>query len=267
MYFIKRIFKEKKYEYVFVINAKKLREIQGVKIRGVCGKQESTAKLQDLLIYNLKGIGIYGEELHEKGKLDNGTGRFVMEALFSTITNANFDDERIKELIRKALALKKDLSARAGLTWDLHPSATWYSDDEAEFELKAAAVGVLATENEDARSLRELLIYGLKGIAAYADHAAVLGYEDNDIYGFVMQALASVTKDLSADEMVGMVIKAGETAVKTMALLDRANTETYGNPEITEVNIGVAKNPGILISGHDLKDMEQLLKQTEGGWG
>ena len=236
----------------------------GCKIRGVCGKQESTAKLQDLLIYNLKGIGIYGEELYKKGKLDNETGRFVMEALFATITNANFDDKRIKELVRKALAVKKELSAKAELTGELHSSAIWYSDDEAEFELKASSSGVLSSENEDVRSLRELLVYGLKGIAAYSDHAAVLGQEDKDIYGFAMEALASTTRDLSVDDMVGMVMKAGETAVKAMALLDKANTETYGNPEITEVNIGVGKNPGILISGHDLKDMEQLLKQTEG---
>ena len=236
----------------------------GCKIRGVCGKQESTAIVQDLLIYNLKGIGIYGEELYKNGKLDNEAGRFVLESLFATITNANFDDDRIKDLVRKALAVKKNLASKAGLTGDLHPAASWYSDDEAEFELKAASVGVLSTENEDVRSLRELLIYGLKGIAAYGDHAAVLGQEDNDIYGFVMQALASTTKDLSVDEMVAMVLRAGETAVKTMALLDKANTESYGNPEITEVNIGVGTNPGILISGHDLKDMEQLLKQTEG---
>ncbi len=236
----------------------------GCKIRGVCGKQESTAKVQDLLIYNLKGIGIYGEELYKSGKLDNDAGRFVMEALFATITNANFDDERIRDLVRKALAVKKNLASKAGLAGGLHGAATWHSDDEGEFELKAASVGVLSTENEDVRSLRELLIYGLKGIAAYTDHAAVLGQEDNDIYGFVMQALASTIKDLSVDEMVAMVMRAGETAVKAMALLDKANTESYGNPEITEVNIGAGSNPGILISGHDLKDMDQLLKQTEG---
>ena len=236
----------------------------GCKIKGVCGKPEGTSKIQDLLIYNLKGIAVYGEELYKKGELDNATGRFVMEALFATITNANFDDERLKDLVRTALAVKKNLAAKAGLTGELHPSASWYSDDEAEFELKGTAVGVLSTENEDVRSLRELLIYGLKGIGAYTDHAAVLGHEDSSIYGFAMQALASTTRDLTVDEMVGMVMKAGETAVTAMALLDKANTESYGNPEITEVNIGVGSNPGILISGHDLKDMEALLKQTEG---
>ena len=237
---------------------------KGCTIRGVCGKPETTAKIQDLLIYTLKGISVYGEDLYKKGILDNETGRFIMEALFSTITNANYDDERFVELIRKALVIKKNLAGKSGLKGDLHHSALWFSDSVDEFNKKSAEVGVLATENEDVRSLRELLIYGLKGLAAYTDHAAVLGYEDSSIYGFAVQALASTTRDLSVDEMVALVLKAGETAVTAMALLDKANTETYGNPEITEVNIGVKGNPGILISGHDLKDMEQLLKQTEG---
>jgi hydroxylamine reductase len=236
----------------------------GCKVKGVCGKGESTAKVQDLLIYTLKGIAVYGEELYKKGELDNETGRFVMEALFSTITNANFDDERLLDLVRAGLAIKRNIAKKAGLTGELHESATWYSDSVDEFNKKSAEVSVLATENEDVRSLRELLIYGLKGIAAYADHAAVLGQENDDIYGFTMQALASTTKDLSVDDMVAWVLKAGEKAVAVMALLDKANTDAYGNPEITEVNIGVSDKPGILISGHDLKDMEALLKQTEG---
>ncbi|MGD2014923.1 MAG: hydroxylamine reductase, partial [Desulfobacterales bacterium] len=146
----------------------------------------------------------------------------------------------------------------------LHHSATWISDDVAEFQEKAKSVGILATENEDVRSLRELLIIGVKGIAAYADHAAVLGLEKDDIYDFFMEALASTTKDLSVDEMIALVLKAGEVAVTTMATLDEANTSAYGNPEITEVNLGVGSKSGILISGHDLKDMDELLKQTEG---
>ncbi len=236
----------------------------GCKIRGVCGKQDTTSNLQDLLIYVLRGIAVYGEKLHENGELDNSTGKFVAEALFSTITNANFDDERFVELIREGLALKNELQNKTNISGELHHSATWFSDDVDEFHKKAAEVGVLSSENEDVRSLRELLIYGLKGIAAYADHAAVLGFENTDIYGFFMEALASTTRDLSLEEMVGEVMKAGENAVNTMALLDKANTSTYGNPEISTVNIGVKDNPGILISGHDLKDMEQLLKQTEG---
>ncbi|MCP4716395.1 MAG: hydroxylamine reductase, partial [Deltaproteobacteria bacterium] len=144
------------------------------------------------------------------------------------------------------------------------PDAATWTDDPAAFAEKATTVGVLATENEDVRSLRELLVIGLKGVAAYADHAAILGFQKDDINDFIMEALASTTKDFTVDEMVALVMKAGETAVNTMALLDQANTTAYGNPEITEVNIGVGKNPGILITGHDLKDMEELLKQTEG---
>ncbi|MDQ1269571.1 MAG: hydroxylamine reductase, partial [Thermodesulfobacteriota bacterium] len=144
------------------------------------------------------------------------------------------------------------------------PEAATWTGDVSDFAEKSKTVGILATENEDVRSLRELLIIGLKGVAAYADHAAVLGYQKDEINDFIMEALASTTKDLSVDEMIAMVMKAGEIAVNTMALLDEANTTAYGNPEITEVNIGVGKNPGILISGHDLKDMEELLKQTDG---
>lgn len=149
---------------------------------------------------------------------------------------------------------------RAGL----HESALWYDTNVSDFQDKAKTVGVLATENEDVRSLRELLILGLKGVAAYADHAAVLGVEKEEIYAHLLDALAATTQELSVDEMVAMVMKTGEIAVTTMAALDEANTGAYGHPEISEVNIGVGENPGILISGHDLKDMEELLKQTEG---
>ena len=246
----------------------------GCTIKGMCGKPEETANLQDLLIYALRGVAVYGEKAKELGILDKETGLFVGQALFTTITNANWDNDRFVAIIKEALkhreALKdKFLAAykeKNGKDFDenLHHSATWFSDDAAEFNEKAKFVGVLSTVDEDVRSLRELLIIGLKGVAAYADHAAILGFEKEDIYDFLMEALASTTKDLSVDDMVGLVMKAGETAVNTMALLDEANTTTYGNPEITEVNIGVGKNPGILISGHDLKDMEELLKQTEG---
>jgi len=246
----------------------------GCTIKGMCGKPEETANLQDLLIYVLRGIAVYGEKAKELGINDKETGLFIAQALFTTITNANWDNDRfvatIKEALKRREALKdKFLAAykeKNGKDFDenLHHSATWFSDDAAEFNEKAKSVGVLSTVDEDVRSLRELLIIGLKGVAAYADHAAILGFEKEDIYDFLMEALASTTKDLSVDDMVGLVMKAGETAVNTMALLDEANTTAYGNPEITEVNIGVGKNPGILISGHDLKDMEELLKQTEG---
>ncbi|MFZ2399864.1 MAG: hydroxylamine reductase [Smithella sp.] len=238
----------------------------GCNIRGVCGKTEETANLQDLLIYVLKGLAIYAEKAEEKGTLNSKYGRFTVEALFATITNVNFDSDRIIALIHEALKLRDELKKKYGadMPGTLHDSTMWFSDDAAEFTKKAADVGILSIENEDVRSLRMLLIYGIKGIAAYAEHAAVLGLEDKKIYNFLMEALVSTTKDLSVDEMVAMVMRAGECAVNTMALLDKANTSTYGNPEISKVNIGVRGNPGILISGHDLKDMEELLKQTEG---
>jgi len=246
----------------------------GCTIKGVCGKPEETANLQDLLIYALRGIAVYGEKAKELGIYDKETGLFVAQALFTTITNANWDNDRFVAMIKEALKLREALKdkflaaykEKNGKDFDenLHHSATWFSDDAAEFNEKAKSVGVLSTVDEDVRSLRELLIIGLKGVAAYADHAAILGFEKEDIYDFLMEALASTTKDLSVDDMIGLVMKAGETAVNTMALLDEANTTAYGNPEITEVNIGVGSNPGILISGHDLKDMEELLKQTEG---
>jgi hydroxylamine reductase len=246
----------------------------GCTIKGVCGKSEETANLQDLLIFALKGLSVYGEKANKLGVSTGDNGLFVTKALFSTITNANFDNDRLTSLIQEALKRKELLKdtflaaykEKNGRDYSepLPDAATWHSNDLADFQEKAKTVGVLATENEDVRSLRELLILGAKGVAAYADHAAVLGFEKVEIYRFLMEALASTTKDLEVDEMVGLVLKAGEVAVTTMATLDEANTTAYGNPEITEVNIGVGSRPGILISGHDLKDMEELLQQTEG---
>ena len=236
---------------------------EGCNIKGVCGKTEETANLQDLLIYVLKGIAIYTEKAKAAGDLDGKYGRFTIEALFATITNVNFDNDRIIELIREALKLRNELKEKYGAT-DVHDSAVWFSDNVDDFKKKAAEIGILSIENIDVRSLRMLLIYGIKGISAYAEHAAVLGFEDEKIYDFIREGLISTTKDLSVDEMVALVMRAGECAVNTMALLDKANTSTYGNPEISKVNIGVRNNPGILISGHDLKDLDELLKQTEG---
>ncbi|MBW2608923.1 MAG: hydroxylamine reductase [Deltaproteobacteria bacterium] len=246
----------------------------GCTIKGVCGKPEDLANLHDLLIYVLKGISIYGEKAKELGIVDKRAGLFIAQGLFSTITNVNWKNEWFVDEIKDGLKIREELKTRflaaykekngEEFSGELHDSAVWYSDDEAEFHEKAKSVGFLAIEDEDVRSLRALLIIGLKGVAAYADHAAILGFEKDDIYAFLMEALASTTKDLSVDEMVAMVLKAGEVAFNTMALLDEANTSAYGHPEITEVNIGVRNNPGILISGHDLKDMEELLKQTEG---
>jgi len=238
----------------------------GCTIKGVCGKPEDTANLQDLLIHVLKGISIYSEKAKELGIFDKKTGLFIAQALFTTITNANWDNQRFISLIKEGLKIREELKDNflsvykekngQEFSEELHDSAVWYSDDEAKFHEKAKSVGVLATENEDVRSLRYLLIIGLKGIAAYADHAAILGFEKDEIYNFIMEALASTTKGLTVDEMVAMVMKCGEVAVNTMALLDEAKTSVYGHPEITEVNIGVRNNPGILISGHDLNLMD-----------
>ena len=233
---------------------------EGCTIRGVCGKNEPTANLQDLLVHILKGISIYGEKSEP---VDKEAGRFIMESLFATITNANFDDDRFVELIEQALVLRDKVKAGSGVE-STHDAAVWTGSGKEVFLAKAPSIGVLATENEDVRSLRELIIYGLKGMAAYTKHAEALDKEDDALYSFVMEALAATTKDLSVDELVALTLKTGEMGVTAMATLDAANTESYGNPELTEVNIGVSDTPGILISGHDLKDMEMLLEQTQG---
>jgi hydroxylamine reductase len=239
----------------------------GCTVRGVCGKEETTANLQDLLIFNLKGIAVLAKQGKAAGvDMTTEAGRFVTKALFTTITNVNFNDGNLVKWIKKAQEFKKSVkdTVEGKVAGTLPDAALWFSDNEVEYQEKAKKVGVLATENEDVRSLRELLVIGLKGISAYADHAAILGVEKDEIYDFILNGLASTTEDLSVDEMVGMVLKAGECSVNTMAALDQANTSAYGNPEITEVNLGVGANPGILISGHDLKDMDELLKQTQG---
>jgi hydroxylamine reductase len=235
----------------------------GCTVKGVCGKNDSTANLQDLLIFILQGISVYAEK---RGKPDRETGLFLCRALFSTITNANFDNEKIVEIIKRALVIREDVRGKSGLiVASLPDCAVWQGKTMEEFADKAVKVGILSySNNEDIRSLKSLVLYGLKGVAAYADHAAVLGYYDDEIFEFMVKGLAAISKELPADELTAMVLKTGETAVKTMALLDRANTETFGKPEITEVNTGVRKNPGILISGHDLKDIDELLKQSEG---
>lgn len=230
--------------------------------RGVCGKSEATAKLQDTLVYTLQGIALCAEA--SQASLDPEHGRMIGEALFVTVTNTNFDDQAITAKIREMLALRDEL--KAGLDEvPQHDSVTWNGETKEEFIAKAETSGVEAlSEHEDLRSLKSLVLYGLKGLAAYTDHAAVLGYSDDAIHQFYVTALAALTKDLDADRLVDLVMETGNAAVKAMALLDKANTETYGNPEITSVNIGVGDRPGILISGHDLKDMEELLRQTEG---
>ncbi|MFO7743216.1 MAG: hydroxylamine reductase [Anaerolineae bacterium] len=237
-------------------------------VKGVCGKPEETADLQDLLIFVCKGIAVYGEKLRKQGTVDKDAARFISKALFVTVTNVAWDDDVITDWIKEGLEVRAAVREKVGASVSGPPPdcATWTPEDDEEIMAKAMSddVRITSTQDEDVRSLRELLIIGCKGIAAYADHAAILGYDKDDIDAFLMEALASTTRDLSTDEMVAMVMRAGEMAVNTMALLDEAHTTTYGHPEITEVNIGVRDNPGILISGHDLKDMEELLKQTEG---
>jgi len=238
---------------------------QGCTVRGFCGKPEVTANLQDLLIYLCKGIAVYAERRDE---VDRKAGRFVCEALFVTITNVGWDDEAIIGKIEAALEVREGLRAAAGAAdmGGLPDCAVWEPRGREDILAKAAAdeVRINASPSDDIRSLRSLIVFGLKGICAYADHAAVLGYERDDIYRFVFTALAATTRDLPEEDLAALVMKAGETAVTAMALLDQAHNETYGHPEITAVPIGVRTNPGILISGHDLRDMEDLLRQTEG---
>ena len=236
----------------------------GCEIRGVCGKTEEVARLQDLLVYTMKGIS----EIVVKARLDvsklGETNNDVLSSLFMTITNANFDEEAIAEQIRKMLSVRDELKKTVSVS-NLHDAALFEVNSKDAMLLKAVSVGVLSTSNEDVRSLREMITYGIKGMAAYAEHAKNLGNENSEINEFIYEALAATLDDtLSADDLVALTLKTGEYGVKVMALLDEANTGRFGNPEITEVSIGVRKNPAILISGHDLTDLEQLLEQTKG---
>lgn len=236
----------------------------GCTVMGVCGKTEEVAKLQDLLIYAVKGISEVVVKTNTKASDIADINREMVTSLFITITNANFDADAIEAQIVKVLGLRDQLAKDKGYNGN-HDAALFSVDTRESMLAKAATVGVLATENEDVRSLRELIIYGIKGLAAYVEHALNLGKENNDIYAFMYEGLAATLDDsLSADALVALTLKTGELGVAGMALLDEANTSRYGNPEITTVNIGVRKNPAILISGHDLTDMEQLLEQTAG---
>ncbi|WP_033170222.1 hydroxylamine reductase [Selenomonas sp. ND2010] len=232
---------------------------------GVCGKKPEVAAMQDLLIYVTKGLSAVTTRLRAEGKkVAAEVNHQITLNLFVTITNANFDREAIVERIKNTLEVKTELLA--GLTnRENLPDAALWNDTEDGFDAKAAKVGILATENEDIRSLRELITYGLKGLAAYQKHANVLGYENEAIDAFAQSALAKLLDDsLTGDDLTALTLETGKWGVDGMALLDKANTETYGNPELTKVDLGVRKNPGILISGHDLKDLEMLLEQTQG---
>ncbi|WP_032496837.1 hydroxylamine reductase [Bacteroides fragilis] len=235
----------------------------GCILSGVCGKTPEVANMQDLLLLVVRGIAVYNQALRKDGRSSARADKFIFDALFTTITNANFDKHAIIEKIKKGLELKKDLSNQ--VTIEHAPDeCTWYGD-ETEFEEKAQTVGVLRTSDEDIRSLKELVHYGIKGMAAYVEHAYNLGYENPEIFSFMQYALAELTReDITVDELITLTLATGNHGVQAMAQLDTANTSHYGNPEISEVNIGVRNNPGILVSGHDLKDIEELLQQTEG---
>lgn len=239
----------------------------GCTMSGVCGKSPEVAAMQDLLVYVTKGLSCVTTRLRESGvSVGRDVDRLITENLFITITNANFDNDVIINQIKNTLAVKQELLSNLESTDGLPDAAVW-NDDERKFVAKAASaqVGVLATENEDVRSLREMITYGLKGLAAYTKHANALLAESEEIDTFIQSALAKTLDDsLSADDLVALTLETGKYGVDGMALLDKANTKAYGNPEITMVDIGVRNNPGILISGHDLKDLEQLLEQTKG---
>ncbi|WP_373599933.1 hydroxylamine reductase [Paraclostridium bifermentans] len=233
---------------------------------GVCGKSPDLARMQDLLIYITKGLSEVTTKLRNENKeISSEVNHLITLNLFTTITNANFDDLVFYERVAKTLAIKEDLLSKLDNKEDLSEAALWSTDDKVIMDEKSLKVGVLATENEDVRSLRELIIYGLKGMSAYMKHANALGYDNEEINAFMQSTLAKTLNDnLTVDELVALTLETGKVGVDGMALLDSANTGTYGHPEITKVNIGVRNNPAILISGHDLKDLELLLKQTEG---
>ena len=237
---------------------------KGCTMVGVCGKKPDVAAMQDLLVYVSKGISAVTTALRKEGQtVSPEINHLITLNLFVTITNANFDRESIEGRIRATLDAKQELMARLKDTAGLPEAALW--DGAGDWEEKAKTVGVLSTENEDIRSLRELITYGLKGLSAYSKHANALLQDDEEVDAFLQRALAATLDDsLSADDLVALTLETGKYGVSGMALLDKANTTAYGNPEITRVNIGVGKNPGILVSGHDLRDLEMLLEQTQG---
>jgi len=233
---------------------------------GVCGKNASVAGMQDLLVYVTKAISAVTTQLRKEGTpISPEINHMITLNLFVTITNANFDEDAIKAKIRETLQVKNELIGKVNDKKKLPDAAFWFETDETVWRTKAQAVGVLSTADEDIRSLRELITYGLKGLSAYSKHANALLADDEELDAFLQRALAATLDDtLGVNELIALTMETGKYGVDGMALLDRANTQAYGNPEITKVNIGVGKNPGILISGHDLRDIEMLLKQTEG---
>lgn len=249
---------------MFCYQCQETANCSGCTVSGVCGKKPDTANMQDLLVYVTKGISAVTTRLRAEGKqIDKSINHLITLNLFTTITNANFDKDVIVERIKTTLKVKenllKEVSDKSAL-----PSTSLWNGNESEFAAKAATVGVLATENEDIRSLRELITYGLKGLSAYSKHANVLMNDNEELDAFLQRALSMLLDDtLSVDDLVALTLETGKFGVDGMAMLDKANTSAYGNPEITKVNIGVRSNPAILVSGHDLRDLEMLLEQTK----
>ena len=249
---------------MFCYQCQETANCSGCTVSGVCGKKPDTANMQDLLVYVTKGISAVTTRLRAEGKqIDKSVNHLITLNLFTTITNANFDKDVITERIKNTLEIKAKLLNKITDKSSL-PSAALWSANESEFMAKAVTVGVLATENEDIRSLRELITYGLKGLSAYSKHANVLLEDNEELDAFLQRALAMLLDDtLSVDDLVSLTLETGKYGVDGMAMLDKANTTAYGNPEITKVNIGVRSNPAILVSGHDLRDLEMLLEQTK----
>lgn len=249
---------------MFCYQCQETANCSGCTVSGVCGKKPDTANMQDLLVYVTKGISAVTTQIRAEGKqIDKSINHLITLNLFTTITNANFDKDVIVERIKTTLKVKenllKEVSDKSALS-----SASLWNGNESEFAAKAATVGVLATENEDIRSLRELITYGLKGLSAYSKHANVLMNDNEELDAFLQRALSMLLDDtLSVDDLVALTLETGKFGVDGMAMLDKANTSAYGNPEITKVNIGVHSNPAILVSGHDLRDLEMLLEQTK----
>lgn len=248
---------------MFCYQCQETANCSGCTVSGVCGKKADTANMQDLLVYATKGISAVTTRLRAEGKeIEKSVNHLITLNLFTTITNANFDKDVIVARIKNTLEIKEELLSKLSDKSEL-PSAALWNDDESKYMAKAITVGVLATENEDIRSLRELITYGLKGLSAYSKHANVLMEDNAELDAFLQRALAMLLDDtLGVDELVALILETGKFGVDGMAMLDKANTSTYGNPEITKVNIGVRNNPAILVSGHDLKDLEMLLEQT-----
>lgn len=255
---------------MFCFQCQETAKNHGCTVIGVCGKKDNVANLQDLLIYVSKGVSFLANHARKENIIIEKADKFIFEALFVTVTNTNFDKNKIRAKIREGFSVRDFVLAEirnngVRLPAHLPDAVTWYSESEKAFREKSDAVGVLTTKNEDIRSLKELLTYGIKGMAAYTEHAYNLGYKNDDIFAFMHRGLsATLDPEKTVDELVEMVMECGKYGVEAMALLDKANTESYGDPEMTRVDIGVRRNPAILISGHDLKDMEELLEQTKG---